>query len=102
MHAAAMPCGVADRRPRGGWPGSSWEAEATIRVRAVLHAAVSAGLPNLVLGAFGCGAYGNPVRNRLLPWPILLPPVPCPPLCLVRPPVLPPILQQLSIACALP
>ena len=30
------------------------------RIRSVLHAARLAGHPNLVLGAFGCGAFGNP------------------------------------------
>lgn len=58
--SAAMPCGIADRRPRGGWSGSPWADEATLRIRAVLHAAIHAGHPNLVLGAFGCGAFGNP------------------------------------------
>ena len=31
-----------------------------LRIRAVLHAAVFSGHPNIVLGAFGCGAFGNP------------------------------------------
>ena len=58
--SAAMPCGAADRRPRGGWAGSAWAADVTLRIRAVLHAAAHAGHRNLVLGAFGCGAFGNP------------------------------------------
>jgi hypothetical protein len=57
---AAMPCGAADRRPRGGWLGSAWAVDVSQRIRAVLHAAAVAGHPNLVLGAFGCGAFGNP------------------------------------------
>ena len=57
---AAMPCGVADRRPPGGWVGSPWAEDVTARIRAVLHAACATGHPNLVLGAFGCGAFGNP------------------------------------------
>lgn len=58
--SAAMPCGAADRRPVGGWRGSSWDRDVTRRIRAVLYAAKSTGEPNLVLGAFGCGAFGNP------------------------------------------
>jgi hypothetical protein len=57
---AAMPCGKADRRPRGGWAGSAWGEDVTLRIRAVLHAARYSGHPNVVLGAFGCGAFGNP------------------------------------------
>ena len=29
-------------------------------MRAVLHAAKLSGFPNIVLGAWGCGAFGNP------------------------------------------
>jgi len=58
--SAAAPCGMADRRPPGGWMGSPWAETFTIRVRSVLHAARLTGHPNLVLGAFGCGAFGNP------------------------------------------
>ena len=57
---AAMPCGAADRRPPGGWAGSAWAADVSLRIRSVLHAARRSGLPHLVLGAFGCGAFGNP------------------------------------------
>jgi hypothetical protein len=57
---AAAPCGVADRRPKGGWAGSEWAVDVALRVRAVLHAARRSGHPHLVLGAFGCGAFGNP------------------------------------------
>lgn len=59
---AAMPCGTAGRRPAGGWLRSSWAADVTLRIRSVLHAAKRSGQPNLVLGAFGCGAFGNPAR----------------------------------------
>eukprot|EP00438_Fugacium_kawagutii_P009418 Skav202029 [mRNA] locus=scaffold1138:194102:194554:- [translate_table: standard] len=59
---AAMPCGAADRRPKGGWAHSDWAVDVTLRIRSVLHAAKCSGHPNLVLGAFGCGAFGNPTR----------------------------------------
>ena len=108
---AVMPCGAADRRPPGGWAGSTWACDVASRIRAVLHVARHAGAPgracarspplarptshpsfsrplavggrtpadvltcpnpycvrpnpyaghpNVVLGAFGCGAFGNP------------------------------------------
>jgi hypothetical protein len=57
---AAMPCGIADHRPKGGWANSAWAFEVTPRLRAVLHAARSTGHANVVLGAFGSGAFGNP------------------------------------------
>ena len=58
--SAAMPCGVADRRPKGGWMGSEWSVDVAVRIRAVLYAAAQTRHTNLVLGAFGCGAFGNP------------------------------------------
>lgn len=52
---SAMPCGDA------GEPGSkTWNTTVRLRMRAVLHAAKESGFPNLVLGAWGCGAFGNP------------------------------------------
>lgn len=51
---SAMPC----HTPRPGSP--EWNTTVRLRVRAVLHAAKRAEYPNLVLGAFGCGAFGNP------------------------------------------
>lgn len=60
--SAAMPCGAADRRPKGGWLGSAWAADVAARVRAVLCCAAYSGHPNLILGAFGCGAFGNPAE----------------------------------------
>merc|ERR1711948_92675 len=51
-----MPC-----QGSAGRPGSvEWKASVTLRMRAVLHTARESGLPNLVLGAWGCGAFGNP------------------------------------------
>ena len=42
-------------------PGSpEWRADVGTRVHAVLRAAVSTGRSHLVLGAWGCGAFGNP------------------------------------------
>ena len=55
-----MPCGVADRRPKGGWLASPWAEDVSERIRTVLHAAKSTKHANLVLGAWGCGAFGNP------------------------------------------
>lgn len=58
-----MPCGMADRRPKGGWAGSDWAIRVTCTVRTVLQAAISTGHANIILGAFGCGAFGNPARH---------------------------------------
>lgn len=52
---SAMPCGDAGRPG-----GTEWNSTVRLRMRAVLHAAKLSGLPNLVLGAWGCGAFGNP------------------------------------------
>ena len=41
---------------------SPWSATVTLRIRSVLQAAVVSGHGDLVLGAFGCGAFGNPAR----------------------------------------
>merc|ERR1711990_1241388 len=50
-----MPCG------KHGKPGSKkWTQTAHIRMRGVLHAAKTSGFTKLVLGAWGCGAFGNP------------------------------------------
>ncbi|KAF2681746.1 hypothetical protein K458DRAFT_479285 [Lentithecium fluviatile CBS 122367] len=38
------------------------------KMRAVLRIASSRGVKQLVLGAWGCGAYGNPVRNIAEAW----------------------------------
>lgn len=55
MLTAAMPCGSHGR------PGSQmWYDTVRIRVRGVLHAAKISGFTKLVLGAWGCGAFGNP------------------------------------------
>lgn len=59
--SAAMPIGP-DRRPKGGWASSDWAESVTLRIRSVLHAAKHSGHANLILGAFGCGAFGNPTR----------------------------------------
>lgn len=55
-----MPCGVADQRPKGGWAGSGWAQDVANRVDTVLYAAKLSRHPNIVLGAWGCGAFGNP------------------------------------------
>lgn len=55
MLTAAMPCGDA------GPPGQErWNNTVSLRVRGVLHAAKVSGFAKLVLGAWGCGAFGNP------------------------------------------
>jgi len=55
MLTAAMPCGDC------GSPGSrEWNATVNLRIRGVLWAARQAGFAKLVLGAWGCGAFGNP------------------------------------------
>eukprot|EP00927_Polykrikos_kofoidii_P037131 TRINITY_DN31300_c0_g1_i2.p1 TRINITY_DN31300_c0_g1~~TRINITY_DN31300_c0_g1_i2.p1 ORF type:complete len:307 (-),score=30.80 TRINITY_DN31300_c0_g1_i2:331-1176(-) len=47
-----------------GFPGCEedpeWLETVTLRMRAVLHAAKRSGMSNLVLGAWGCGMFGNP------------------------------------------
>eukprot|EP01043_Picozoa_sp_COSAG02_P062164 COSAG02_NODE_8509_length_2543_cov_2.043372_1_plen_337_part_00 len=59
---AAMPV-VRYGEPSGGWLSENgWSKTVRLRVRAVLHAAALSGHPNLVLGAFGCGAFGNPAE----------------------------------------
>ena len=45
-------------RMRAGTP--DWEATVRQRIRAVLHAAREERCDTLILGAFGCGAFGNP------------------------------------------
>ena len=39
---------------------AAWKDTCTLRIRAVLNAARSQRCETLVLGAFGCGAFGNP------------------------------------------
>lgn len=51
---AAMPCW----EPKPGSP--EWIETVNLRIRSVLEAGKHSGLPNLVLGAFGCGMFGNP------------------------------------------
>lgn len=51
---AAMPNG----RPEAG--SSAWHETVQVRVQSVLHAAALTGHRHLVLGAWGCGAFGNP------------------------------------------
>ena len=45
---------------KGGWLASPWAEDVSERIRTVLHAAKSTKHANLVLGAWGCGAFGNP------------------------------------------
>lgn len=53
--SAAMPC-----RDPGGDVEPGWGETVALRIRAVLKAGLRSGKPNLVLGAFGCGMFGNP------------------------------------------
>lgn len=54
---AAMPHG-------SPMPGTEqWFQTVNLRIRAVLHASKESGCPNVVLGAFGCGAFGNPAKE---------------------------------------
>ena len=48
-------------RRRKGRPGSpEWRRSVKNRMRAIFNTAVNHWAKHLVLGAFGCGAYGNP------------------------------------------
>lgn len=55
MLTSAMPCGDA-----GEHGGKSWNDTVSLRIRGVLHAAKVSGFTKLALGAWGCGAFGNP------------------------------------------
>lgn len=58
---AAMPnLGSGFGPPRMQPRSEKWVANVKTRMRAVLHAAKQEGCEVLVLGAFGCGAFGNP------------------------------------------
>ena len=58
--SAAMPNGTPE-------PGTRhWVETVNLRIRAVLHASKESGFPNLILGAFGCGAFGNPARETAM------------------------------------
>lgn len=54
---AAMPMGLEDTETG---TEQEWYETVRLRMRAVLQAAKTSGFPNLVLGAWGCGAFGNP------------------------------------------
>ena len=54
---AAMPGGKRDD-PRHG--SQEWIHTVRLRIRTVLHVARLNGFPNIILGAYGCGAFGNP------------------------------------------
>ena len=59
--SAAMPNlegGAFSNAPRAG--SAAWKDTVRKRIRAVLHAAKAEGCETLILGAFGCGAFGNP------------------------------------------
>ena len=57
---AAMPNLNAYGAPKMAPRSHQWVANVKLRIRAVLHAAREQGCASLVLGAFGCGAFGNP------------------------------------------
>ena len=61
---AAMPRGLGDKRPAGGFmnPNSEWHKTVTRRIQSVLFAAKASGKKDVVLGAFGAGAFGNPPK----------------------------------------
>ena len=55
MLTSAMPCGDC------GAPGQMpWNGTVNLIIRGVPHAARASGFAKLVLGAWGCGAFGNP------------------------------------------
>mmetsp|Transcript_29158 Transcript_29158/g.62705 ORF Transcript_29158/g.62705 Transcript_29158/m.62705 type:complete len:104 (-) Transcript_29158:183-494(-) len=41
----------------------AWHRTVNLRIRAVLHAAVTEKVDTIVLGAFGCGAFHNPAKD---------------------------------------
>ena len=54
---AAMPGGNRDDPQHGS---QEWIHTVRLRIRTVLHVARSNDFPNIILGAYGCGAFGNP------------------------------------------
>lgn len=58
----AMPRGLGHHRPQGGFmnPESEWHKTVSLRVHVILEAAKLSGKKDLVLGAAGAGAFGNP------------------------------------------
>ena len=45
-------------------PGTrEWYQTVRLRIRAVLHAAVTENVDTIILGAFGCGAFNNPAQD---------------------------------------
>ena len=62
--SASMPNVTDPSEPLHGRAESDeWWLAVTLRIRAVLHTAVTMHMQHLVLGAFGCGAFGNPARE---------------------------------------
>ena len=59
--SSAMPC----LRPGGALVAGTreWCDTVRLRIRAVLHAAVEERVENIILGAFGCGAFHNPAKD---------------------------------------
>ena len=62
LHASVITSAAPDlKKERNLSAGSpAWVATMQLRIRAILHAAVARKHTAVVLGAFGCGAFGNP------------------------------------------
>lgn len=61
--SAAMPNLKARQLKQLKESSPEWEKTVRLRIRAVLHTARENGHDNVLLGAFGCGAFGNPPKR---------------------------------------